>query len=232
MGEVLIMKWPKLTATVAGAATGFFVGGPIGAPIGAAAGGLVDWLRRPKHKAPPAAAMRVMVPAPGVTPSQLAQASAAASIQIPKEASDLHNFLKGNPLGMIAFRTPTGLALIGAFQRHAMLDANLVSALGPQLPTGTYDKRTSAALTFYTHDPIPPDPVTLIGPPKPSGGGGGLLGMNVNVSAPSVNVPGVGAVQGAVQGAAQGAAQSAAQAVGSAITSGLPGGGGGGGFSF
>ncbi len=168
------LKFPSWGTTATGTAIGFAVGGPIGAPIGAAVGGVVDLLRRRRKKVIPAVALAILQrAAPGVPAAALSAAASVANATPPKEATALHDYMRKH-MKIVWTGDPTAMLLIVNFQRAFMADPN-AAAIRTKLkvaPTGFFDFPTSAALTFYTHDPVAPDPTTFL----PKGGGGGAAG--------------------------------------------------------
>jgi hypothetical protein len=59
--------------------------------------------------------------------------------------------------------SPTLANLVAAFQSTHNTDSNAVELTGPLPVSGIVDAQTSAALTIYTHDPLPPQT-----PPTPA----------------------------------------------------------------
>lgn len=74
-------------------------------------------------------------------------------------AMNLYGYLKVHG----ADGSPAMTQLVGAFQTAANSDPNSTTLTGHLPTTGLYDSQTSAALTIYSHDPIPPAT-----PPAPS----------------------------------------------------------------
>lgn len=66
-----------------------------------------------------------------------------------------------------ADQSPAFANLVIAFQSMNNSDPNAVTLTGPLQPNGIFDRNTSAALTIYTHDPIPPATPPAPSPPPP-----------------------------------------------------------------
>ena len=204
----LHLKVPAAAGTVVGTALGAAAVGlglatlPIALPAGAGAGVIIDILRR-KHKAAvivtpppsapsPAVLRMILRSAPaGANAAQMAASATQAVAAPPPAATALHSFLKAHPLNKIgAFDLIARPGVIRAFQIAFNVDPNAVRAFaGKQLIVdGAYDAGTAAALTFYTHDPIPADP-----PPKSAPAHAPAPSITASVSLPSVSTPSISA---------------------------------------
>lgn len=71
-----------------------------------------------------------------------------------KAAHALFDYLNTNGID----NSPPMVVLVKSFQAAEAKDKTTVGLAGPLKPTGAYDLPTSAALTVYTGQPIPPDP--------------------------------------------------------------------------
>ena len=78
-------------------------------------------------------------------------------------ASSLYQYLKIHG----STNTPDLNAMVKTFQITHNSDPDGYRLTGPIPTNGLYDVRTSAALTLYTHDPIPADPLSPL-PPIPT----------------------------------------------------------------
>jgi hypothetical protein len=76
-------------------------------------------------------------------------------------AKALYTFLKKNGNG----QNPNLAALVVAFQSASNADSVSNHLVGTLTSAGVYDAATSAALTVYTHDPLPPSPGAPAAPP-------------------------------------------------------------------
>jgi hypothetical protein len=81
---------------------------------------------------------------------------------------------KANALALYSYlkthgttNTPELNAMIKGFQQLHNADPEAYKLTGPIPVNGLYDVRTSAALTLYSHDPIPADPLSPL-PPIPT----------------------------------------------------------------
>lgn len=136
-------------AALAGAGIGVKFGGPVGAALGALIGGVAGLVLEPiiiKHPLIPPSAMQALTglfhPTHPTLAAQVAESGAAKAA-----AQALY----------AALTSGTGTAaLVTAFQQISNTDPNARTLTGPLQVTGVYDVPTSAALTLYTHDPIPP----------------------------------------------------------------------------
>jgi hypothetical protein len=176
------MKVPAIIGTVMGGALGAAAVGlgiatlPIALPVGLGAGIVVDLLRRNHH-----VALTVTPPPPPQVAATLAQyaptavqASAKAASAPPAQATALHQYLVKHPASRVGLsKDPAADMLVRMFQAAFNADAHAVAAFGnKKLPTnGAFGNATAAALMFYTHDPIPPDPMAVLTGPATTGGG-------------------------------------------------------------
>ncbi len=184
------MKIPGYAGTLTGTALGAAAVGlglaalPLALPIGAAAGIIVDLLRR-KHPAPPPQVMQSImhfVPAPAQNAPAVAQASAKAAVSPPLQAVVLHSYLRAHPnLRVNMSRDLVLWTLISNFQVAFNNDPNAVKAFGGRKLAHNYkfDGPTAAALAFYTHDNIAPDPASFL----PTDAPGSTSGSSASVSA-------------------------------------------------
>jgi len=96
----------------------------------------------------------------GSTPTHQALAAQVAASGVARQAAlNLYGYLKVHGTD----GTPALAQLVGLFQTQSNTDPNAIDLTGPLPVSGVYDPTTSAALTIYTHDPIP-----AAGPPAPA----------------------------------------------------------------
>jgi hypothetical protein len=100
----------------------------------------------------------------GNEPAHIALADQVAQTGRAKDAAmALYGYLKTHGVD----NSPTLSNLIIAFQSTANTDPDSVTLTGPLPTSGQYDGRTSAALTIYSHDVIPPVTPPAPKPPPP-----------------------------------------------------------------
>ena len=171
---------PSWTGTAAGGIAGLALAGvglvalPIAIPVALVAGAGLD-LYRHKHghkltigvaggpsAAPPLQVMKMIVhasPKAAAAPVAAAAASQAAAAAPIPEATRLQDYLMKYPgdrivMGPMFFQNAPVPGLVTDFQTAFNNDAPAVKALGTLPVTGAYDASTSAALAYYTHEPI------------------------------------------------------------------------------
>jgi hypothetical protein len=179
------LKIPAIAGTLLGTALGAAAVGigvatlPIALPVGAVAGIVIDVLRRKHNVAvtvtppPPIAVMRMLPQTP-----TMAASAAKAAAGPPVQATILHSYLLAMPASKLAAMSlvqlmpalSTRAQLVRAFQTAFNADPHAgVTFLHLKLPvTGVFDAPTASGLAFYTHDPIPADPVYKDAPASPS----------------------------------------------------------------
>lgn len=144
----------------AGALLGLKVSGsPLGALLGGAVGGAIGWFYGGKIATPlaPAAlqsAAHVVQggPAAPVAPQKSTAQQVAESGKARASAAALYAYLKVHgPDG-----TSDLAQLVANFQGMNNSDPQALELVGPLPISAVFDVKTSAALTLYTHDPIPP----------------------------------------------------------------------------
>jgi hypothetical protein len=149
-----------------GGGIGLF-GGPAGALIGAVVGGVVGLalgktIVAEVQKIIPPSAMQ----SPGEPTVHQTVADQVADTGLAKPAATaLYAYLKVHgPDG-----SPDLGGLLTTFQNISNTDPQATALTGGLPVTGVYDVKTSAALTLYTHDPIPPaTPPAIQPPPTPA----------------------------------------------------------------
>lgn len=149
----------------AGALLGLKIAGPVGAAAGALVGALGGYFLESKvsalvHKIVPASFQAL---AGGGTPAPVQTTAAqVASSGIAKGAANaLYAYLKVHgPDG-----TSDLAQLVSTFQSQSNSDPAALGLTGPLSVSAVYDPKTSAALTLYTHDPIPASTPPAPGPP-------------------------------------------------------------------
>ena len=170
---------PSWTGTAAGGIAGLALAGvglvalPIAIPVALVAGAGLD-LYRHKHghkltigvagppAPPPIQVMKMIVhasPKAAAAPIAAAAASQAAAAAPIPEATRLQDYLVKYPgdrivEGATFFALAPVPGLVTDFQTAFNKDAPAVKALGTLPVTGAYDASTSAALAYYTHEPI------------------------------------------------------------------------------
>ena len=147
------------------------IGGPVVALVSGSIGAVVGYFYGAKLAAeaktllPPSAMQALgLGTAPHVdTPTVAAQ---VASSGLGKAAATaLYGYLKAHgPDGSNDLAT-----LVSQFQQNSNSDPQGIQLTGPLPITAVYDPKTAAALTIYTHDPIPPaSPPAPQPPPTPA----------------------------------------------------------------
>lgn len=175
------MTLPKWTGTAAGAVLGAAAlpfAWPVAVVILGAGAASDVWRHKHGHAlaitagpgagttaaAPPhAQVMKIIIaasPKAAAAPAAATAASLKAAAAPPVAATDLHNYLVKYPgdrmvEGATFFTIAPVPQLVTDFQNAFNADATAVAALGKLTAHGRYDGQTSAALAFYTHDPIP-----------------------------------------------------------------------------
>lgn len=141
MGALLGLKFGGPPGAVAGAIVGALGGYFLEGAVAAEAQKLLH-LVHPSSFQANAAGAPVSTVAQNVAQNGLAKTSAAA----------LYAYLKVHgPDG-----TSDLAELVSAFQSQSNSDPQALGLTGPLGVSGVYDPKTSAALSLYTHDPIPP----------------------------------------------------------------------------
>lgn len=156
-----------------GAVIGWYAFGVPGALIGAVLGTGVGYLYQKKKLVPPSALQSMSSVLHGLLPASTATGAAHPTVTLAqkvatsgpgKAAADaLYAYLKANG----ANSSPQLAQLASAFQAASNSDPNSRTLVGILPQTGSYDNQTSAALSLYTKDPIPPATPPAPSPPPP-----------------------------------------------------------------
>ena len=147
-------------------ALGLF-GGPIVALVTGAIGATVGYFygakiaTEAKTLLPPSAMQALGLGAAPAAATQTTAAQVASSGAGKAAAAALYAYLKANgPNGSNDLAN-----LVSQFQQASNSDPQGIQLTGPLPITAAYDAKTSAALTIYTHDPIPPATAPAPQPP-------------------------------------------------------------------
>lgn len=96
------------------------------------------------------------------TPASPAAATSPATVAAKSAADALYNYFQQYPfdrmLGDIFWKSNKTGVLVKAFQQAYNEDAATNQATGTLSVNGLYDSKTAGALTFFTHNPVDPDP--------------------------------------------------------------------------
>jgi len=142
------------------------LGGPVIAAVSAAAGAAVGYFYGAKLATEaktllPPSAMQALGLGTTAPAAPTIAATVAASGLGKAAATALYAYLKANgPNGSNDLAT-----LVSQFQQNSNSDPQGIQLTGPLPITAVYDPKTAAALTIYTHDPIPPATAPAPQPP-------------------------------------------------------------------